>query len=262
MAKKTGLNKTQAVRRLEALVLGTTLALLAHSNRSWAADAGRQKSALLDRSIKVTMQYLVYLPKDYEQKESWPLMLFLHGSGERGDDLNLVKKHGPPKLIEAGRQFPFIVVSPQCPIDHDAWETCELSALLDEVVEKYKVDQDRIYVTGLSMGGSGAWALAIRQPDRFAAVVPICGGGDSARAKRIAHLPVWVFHGGRDPTVPLQESQKMVDALKKNGSDVQFTIYAEAKHDSWTEAYNTPELYAWLLQQKRAPSTRPRQKRN
>ena len=230
--------------------------LFAISGTTWAADpkaqgdAGQQKPAELDRTIKVTMKYLIYLPKDYEQKESWPLMLFLHGSGERGDNLDLVKKHGPPKLIDAGKQFPFIVVSPQCP-NGQSWEPFKLTALLDEITEKYKVDQDRIYLTGLSMGGFGTWALAAHTPNRFAAIVPICGGGDPSRAKRIAHIPTWVFHGGKDPTVPIENSKKMVEALKKAGGDPKFTIYPDAGHDSWTQAYNTPELYEWLLQQKR-----------
>ena len=218
--------------------------------RAVAGDAGQQKSAELNRTIKVTMKYLIYLPKDYDQKPAWPLMLFLHGSGERGDNLDLVKHHGPPKLIGAEKQFPFIVVSPQCP-NGKSWEPYELTALLDEIVEKYKVDQDRIYVTGLSMGGFGTWALAAHTPNRFAAIVPICGGGDPSRTRRIARIPTWVFHGGKDPTVPLERSQKMVEALKKSGGDPKFTVYADAGHDSWTEAYNSPELYEWLLQQKR-----------
>jgi len=215
-----------------------------------SANAGQQKPAELDRTIKVTMKYLVYLPKDYDQKDSWPVLLFLHGSGERGDNLDLVKKHGPPKLIDGGKQFPCIVVSPQCPKEQ-SWEPFKLTALLDEIGEKYKVDQDRIYVTGISMGGFGTWALASHSPNRFAAIVPICGGGDPARAKRIAHIPAWVFHGGKDPAVPVENSKKMVEALKKNGGDPKLTIYPEAGHDSWTEAYNTPALYEWLLQQKR-----------
>jgi predicted peptidase len=113
--------------------------------------------------------------------------------------------------------------------------------------------QDRIYVTGLSMGGFGTWALAAHTPNRFAAIVPICGGGDPSRTKRIAHIPAWVFHGGKDGTVPVENSQKMVDALKKNGGNPKLTIYPEAGHDSWTAAYDTPELYEWLLQQKRIP---------
>jgi predicted peptidase len=210
-----------------------------------------QKSCELDRTIKVQMKYLLYLPKEYDQKDSWPVLLFLHGAGERGDDLNLVKKHGPPKLIEAGKAFPFIVVSPQCPNDH-WWEPVELAALLDEIVEKYKVDQDRIYVTGLSMGGFGTWSLAAHQPKRFAALVPICGGGEPIVTMLFPKIPVWVFHGAKDFVVPIERSEKMVETMKKFGGHVKFTVYPEAGHDSWTEAYNNPELYEWLLQQKRA----------
>ena len=191
------------------------------------------------------------MPKDYDQKESWPLLLFLHGVGERGDNLDRVKFHGPPKLIAAGKEFPFIVVSPQCPGDR-WWKPEDLSALLDEIVGKYKVDKDRIYVTGLSMGGFGTWSLAAFSPDRFAALVPICGGGDPNTAARLAHVPIWVFHGAKDPVVPVKRSEEMVAALKKANGNVKFTVYPEAGHDSWTEAYNNPELYDWLLQQKRA----------
>ena len=223
---------------------------------TWAADskgqgdAGQQKPAELDRTSKVTLKYLIYLPKDYDQKKAWPVLLFLHGSGERGDNLDLVKKHGPPKLIAAGKQFPFIVVSPQCP-NGRWWQPMELATLLDEIVEKYKVDQDRIYVTGLSMGGFGTWSLAAYQPSRFAAIVPICGGGEVYWADTLAHIPAWVFHGGKDTGVPPERSKQMVEALKKDGGNPKLTIYPEAGHDSWTAAYNTPELYEWLLQQKR-----------
>jgi len=217
------------------------------------AEPGKQQPQKLQRTIKVTLDYLLYLPKDYAQKDSWPLLLFLHGAGERGENLDRVKVHGSPKLIAAGKDFPFIVVSPQCPTRSRGWQPHELSALLDEIVEKYKVDQDRIYVTGLSMGGFGTWSLAGFTPDRFAALVPICGGGDPMTARRIAHIPVWVFHGAKDTAVPLERSEKMVEALKKANGNVKFTVYPEAGHDSWTEAYNDPELYKWLLQQKRTP---------
>lgn len=204
----------------------------------------------LDRTVHVTMDYLLYLPKDYAEKESWPLMLFLHGAGERGNDLERVKVHGPPKLMAAGKEFPMIVVSPQCPSNH-WWRPDELNALLDEIVEKYKVDQDRIYVTGLSMGGFGTWALAAYAPERFAALVPICGGGEAFATRRISHVPVWVFHGAKDSVVPLSASETMVEAMRKAKGNVKFTVYPDADHDSWTETYNNPDLYTWLLEQKR-----------
>jgi predicted peptidase len=209
-----------------------------------------QQSAQLKTQIQVEMGYLLYLPKDYDTKESWPLVLFLHGAGERGNDLELVKKHGPPKLISEGKDFPFIVVSPQCPKDR-WWEPIELLALLDEIGKTHNVDEDRIYLTGLSMGGFGTWRLAAFAPDRFAAVAPISGGGETYWAKQIAPLPVWAFHGAKDKGVPLERSEAMIEALKKQGGNPKLTVYPDAEHDSWTETYNNPQFYEWLLEQKR-----------
>lgn len=230
-----------------------TLALLATVSASYGAESNQQtgqQAARLDTQVRVTMDYLLFLPEGYEQQESWPLMLFLHGAGERGDDLELVKKHGPPKIVETKKDFPFIVVSPQCK-PKVWWEPLKLIALLDEIVAKYKVDKDRIYVTGLSMGGFGTWSLAAHAPDRFAAIVPICGGGEPYWALRFPHLPVWAFHGGKDILVPPRRSEEMVEALKKLGGKPKLTIYPDAGHDSWTETYDNPELYKWLLEQKR-----------
>lgn len=214
------------------------------------ARVPRQSAQGLDRLCKVRLKYLLYLPQDYETKEAWPLVLFLHGSGERGDNLELVKKHGPPKLVAEGKEFPFVLVSPQCPAFQD-WQPVELSALLDEIVEKQKIDNDRIYVTGLSMGGYGAWSLAIYSPKRFAAIAPMCGGGEPEAAKLLSGLPAWVFHGARDRTVSLAGAADMVSALKKAGDAVKFTIDPDAAHDCWTKAYDDPKLYQWLLQHKR-----------
>jgi len=237
-------------RFLVACAILLVSSAIAIADKPAKSTADRQQPQTLDRVVKVTFKYLLYLPEDYEKQASWPLLLYLHGSGERGDDLQLVKKHGPPKLIEAGRKFPFLVVSPQCP-KSKSWEPFELTALLDDVNEHYKVDPDRIYATGISMGGFGTWSLAAYTPRRFAAIVPICGGGDPFTTRRLGHLPIWVFHGAKDPAVPLERSEKMVEALKKNGNDVQFTVYPEAGHDCWTETYDNPKLYEWLLLQRR-----------
>jgi predicted peptidase len=214
-------------------------------------QSGVQSAAELNTQVKVQMGYLLYLPQDYDKQESWPLMLFLHGAGERGSDLDLVKKHGPPKLIAAGKKFPCIVVSPQCPQDK-SWEPLELIALLDEISSKHKVDTDRIYVTGLSMGGFGTWRLAAYAPHRLAAIAPICGGGETYWTKQFVHLPVWAFHGAKDPGVPLERTQAMVNALKQNGGDPKLTVYPDAGHDSWTATYDNPQLYEWLLAQKKS----------
>src|SRR5262249_22301455 len=157
---------------------------------------------------------------------------------ESGDDLSKVKKHGPAKIVETKKDVPFIVVSPQSP--GRGWNPDTLSALLDDVQANYRVDHDRVYLTGLSMGGFGTWALAAAHPERFAAIAPICGGGNSRDASKIKDLPIWVFHGAKDPTVPIAASENMVKALKEAGSDVKFTIYPEAGHDSWTETYDNP----------------------
>jgi predicted peptidase len=218
------------------------------------ADDSGQTPQRLDVTIRVQMGYLLYLPKDYDTKESWPLVLFLHGSGERGNDLELVKMHGPPKLISEGKEFPFIVVSPQCP-KSQSWEPIELTALLDEVIKTQKVDQDRICVTGLSMGGFATWELAAFTPNRFAAIAPICGGGEPYWTRRFKYLPTWAFHGAKDKGVPVERTQEMIDALTKNGGTPKLTIYPEAEHDSWTETYSNSEFYQWLMAQKR-PATK------
>jgi predicted peptidase len=193
---------------------------------------------------------LLYLPEGYDSLErSWPLLLFLHGRGERGEMIELVKKHGPPKMIEYGRKFPFIVISPQCPEDQEVWPIEVLDMLLDEMVLNYRIDTSRIYVTGLSMGGTATWKLAISYPDRFAAIVPICGRVDAQYAPVVKDLPIWVFHGVKDDIIPFSMSENMVAALRELGSPVKFTIYPEANHDAWTDAYNTPELWEWLGEQ-------------
>lgn len=198
------------------------------------------------------VNYLLFLPQDYEKdKRSWPLMVFLHGAGERGDDLELVKRNGPSKIVEEKKDFPFILLSPQCP-QGEWWSFEILNLLLDEVISQYRIDEGRIYLTGLSMGGFGTWHFAAEHPERFAAIAPICGGGPVDQACKIRELPVWVFHGARDNVVPIEQSEEMVTALKECGGDVKFTVYPEAGHDSWTAAYNNPELYDWFLSHRRS----------
>jgi predicted peptidase len=214
--------------------------------------AGKQQEKHFEGSDgKVKLNYLLYRPEGYGKGEKvWPLVLFLHGAGESGDNLEKVKKHGPPKLIESGKSFPCIVVSPQSP--GRGWNPVALNALLDDLQAKYKVDKDRIYLTGLSMGGFGTWALAEAHPERFAALVPICGGGKPADAAKLKDLPIWVFHGAKDRTVPPDRSEAMVKALKEAGAkNVQLTMYPDAGHDSWSATYNNPEVWEWLFKQKR-----------
>lgn len=204
-------------------------------------------------SKEVGSQYLLYLPDGYspDSRELWPMLVFLHGSGERGDNLEMLKVHGPPKLIEQGKKFPFIVLSPQCKVKED-FDTETLFALINKIAQDYNVDKSKICVTGLSMGGWATWNLAMAYPDYFAAVAPVCGYVNRnfpERAAEIKDLPVWVFHGANDDVVPVHREANMVSALRALGSNVQFTIYPTANHDAWTETYNNDALYKWFLQQ-------------
>ena len=234
-----------------------------HANAADPPAAGKQvEKTVVSRSDPTQrMGYLLFLPGGYgKQNKAWPLILFLHGAGERGEgNLALVKKHGPPKIVENKPAFPFIVVSPQCPKQRrwtDAVRTSLLVQLVDEISEKFNVDGRRVYLTGLSMGGSGSWGLAAHHADRFAAAVPICGGGDPATARDLKSVPIWAFHGAKDRGVPLRRSEEMVDAVNKAGGHAKLTVYPEAGHDAWTVTYDNPGLYAWLLSQTR-PAPKP-----
>jgi len=229
-----------------------------------AAMQPNEPAELLPRTFQaalcreVNLDYLLYLPEAYHDREqTWPLVLFLHGAGERGSDLQKLKLHGPPKRIAEGIQFPFILVAPQCP-QNDWWtaKTDDLAALVDHLIQTHRVDTTRVYVTGLSMGGYGTWSLITQYPDKFAAAVPICGGGDDVLARfRLESMPVWAFHGAKDPIVPLHKSEEMVNALRQAGNPrVKLTVYPDAGHDAWTETYNNPEIYDWLLSHRRQPS--------
>jgi predicted peptidase len=221
--------------------------------RAEEPSAGKQVKQTLAAKVSDDLRpvYWLYLPEKYDadKEAKWPLLLFLHGAGERGEDPQRVKIHGPPKLADK-KAFPFIIVSPQVAPDK-RWRAESLGTLLDEVISKHHVDKDRVYVTGLSMGGAGTWSVAAAYPDRFAAIVPICGFGRAEIAEKIKHLPIWVFHGAKDKAVTLERSQEMVDALKAAGAEPKFTIYPDAGHDSWTETYNNQEVYDWLLKQRR-----------
>ena len=234
------------------------LCLALATEAALAQPAGTPSSTAIPRQlakkdqVMVPVSYLLHLPGGYRANNGtrWPLVLFLHGSGESGDDLEKVKKNGPPKLIDAGQDLPFIVVSPQA--KNSGWDVATLGALLDTVERQYRVDADRIYVTGLSMGGHGTWALAAAFPNRFAAIAPICGAGNPDTAASLRNLPVWAFHGALDTVVPPEGSANMVKALRAAGAkDVRFTLYDDADHDAWTRTYDDPKFWQWLAHQKR-----------
>ena len=200
--------------------------------------------------------YFVYLPPDYgkDPQKKWPVILFLHGSGERGYDLKILARQPLVQDIDKRKDFPFILVAPQVS-PGEWWSIPELDDLLDSLPSKYRIDADRIYLTGLSMGGFATWAYLAAEPERFAAAVPICGGGDPQEVARFKDVPIWVFHGGKDDAVPIERSQEMVDALKKAGGNVKFTVFPDVDHFSWIPAYKDPDLFKWLLEQKRNKMT-------
>ena len=206
---------------------------------------------------QVKLRYLLWLPDGYDPAEKWPLILFLHGRGERGVDVTDVLREGLPRRLAAGFALPAIIAAPQCPTDSD-WTLQDdaLLALLDQLGADYAVDLDRMYLTGLSMGARETWRLAAQHASRFAAIVPICGRRPDgvrnvADARSLAALPCWVFHGAQDAVVPISESDELVAALRDYGADVRYTIYPDAGHDSWTQAYAEPELFPWLLSHQR-----------
>ena len=208
---------------------------------------------------RITGGYLLFLPRDYGKDDRlWPTILFLHGAGERGDDLGILGRIALPMVLEERDDFPFIVISPQCPRGI-RWSNDFLITLLDDIVARYRVDTDRVYLTGLSMGGIGTWDLAFEYPDRFAALAPVCGRGDSKQVSRVKEIPTWVFHGELDTSVPVEGGKVMVDALEKIGGRVRSTFYAGRGHDCWHETYNDPVLYDWFLQHRRGDSDNGKQ---
>lgn len=210
------------------------------------------------------LPYRLLVPEKAD--EPMPVLLFLHGAGERGEDNRKQLIHGKDLLLKAAREFNCLVVAPQCPAG-DKWSVVDWSqdkitfsdepsepmrmanALIDDLAGRYNVDRNRLYIMGLSMGGYGSWDAACRWPGRFAAAAPICGGGDTAQAELIRDTPVWVFHGDADPVVNVELSRTMVQAIKDAGGDPKYTEYPGVGHNSWTPAFAEPELLPWMTSQ-------------
>ncbi|AUD04102.1 carboxylesterase family protein [Spirosoma pollinicola] len=201
---------------------------------------------------KVKYEYSLYLPKDYQvNKRSYPLVIYLHGGSQRGNDLNKLNEYGPPQLVQQGKDFPFIIASPQCP-DGKYWSTDNwLDPLYSDLLANYRIDPKRVYLTGISMGGNGTWQTAVAYPDKFAAIVPLCGGcDDSTQICRIKHLPVWTFHGMVDDKVPFGLTDRLVKRLRScQGRDqVRFTQLVKEGHEI-QYLYQRKKIYRWLLKQ-------------
>jgi len=247
--------------------LFTLLAAVVGLSVSRGADLDSLLEKKTFRSGKSSLPYRLLKPEGYDGTTAYPLLLFLHGAGERGTDNKAQLKHGVKHLVsdEARKKYPCFVLVPQCPPHPARWadwsakgtpkEPTEALALvlglIDELKKQYKIDERRIYVTGLSMGGFGTWDLLARRPELFAAAIPICGGGDPASAKKFATVPIWAFHGAKDNIVRPERSREMIDALKKAGASPKYTEYPQAGHDSWTKTYADPAVLEWLFAQKR-----------
>lgn len=188
-----------------------------------------------------------------------PLVVFLHGSGERGDNLDAVKKHGPPMQALQGDGLPFVVLAPQCPAGK-WWNSKTVIALTQKITTEENIDPARIHLTGLSMGGFGTWAIIAEEPKLFASAVPICGGGDPSTAPKFKNLPIWAFHGEDDDAVPVAKTREMEKALRAADAKLlRCTYYPGIGHESWTQAYADPALYAWMMLQTKQISTAPPQ---
>jgi predicted peptidase len=213
------------------------------------------------------LNYRLLTPASYDKQQKYPLVLFMHGAGERGDDNAVQLVHGMNDFArdENRTKFPCFVVAPQCP-RNDSWrarrsadspnpgpsETMQLVvALLDSLAKEFSVDARRLYVTGLSMGGMGTWDLIQRMPEKFAAAAPICGGGDPQQASKLVYLPIWVFHGDKDTSVPVDQSRQMVTAIRNAGGKPIYTEYVGVGHNSWEATYKDPMFMSWLFAQKR-----------
>jgi predicted peptidase len=217
-------------------------------------------------------KYAVFVPKDYSADKPWPLIVFLHGAGERGDDGVAQTQAGiGPAIVKNPERFPAIVLLPQCPKETE-WSSQidALEAQMEATRGEYNIDPKRIYLTGLSMGGYGTWLWGAVKTDTFAALMPICGGGDPAdiqallkvtgsnpygshasRVRALAKVPIWAFHGGSDSVVPPERSRTMVEAVKAAGGNIVYTEFEGVDHNSWDPAYQSEDTIVWLLKQKK-----------
>lgn len=203
-----------------------------------------------------TLQYIVTTPTGFAPEERLPLIVFLHGAGERGSDLDVIRVHGIPKLFTADPDYHglrVITLSPQCPAD-DVWNTHvhALHALIEQTIAQYHADPDRVTITGMSMGGFGTWEMACRYPELFAAAAPVCGGGMVWRAGALRHMPIRAFHGDCDSVVLPEYSLEMVRAVNAAGGHAELTLYPGVGHNSWENVYDRGDVIEWLAAQKRS----------
>ncbi|HEX2948288.1 MAG TPA: prolyl oligopeptidase family serine peptidase [Armatimonadota bacterium] len=216
---------------------------------------GRVNSDGKEDLVITGYEYYVHYPDGYHDNAaaSWPLLITLHGAGERHVTLDALQHHHYylPMYRLTATEYPCIVVVPHCP-PREYWEPRRINTMLTEVLDTLQADPSRVYLSGFSMGGYGTWRTAGIYPERYAAIAPICGGGNPGDAKRLKGLPTWAFHGAKDEVVPVTETLDMVKAIEAVGGSVKVTIYPEGDHNVWDETYENPELYAWFLEHKNA----------
>ncbi len=230
------------------------LLFLFFPQQEFSQSSNGQQSRSFTKKIArdVSSKYLLFRPADYgKTKKRFPLIMYLHGGSLRGDDVERVRTLGLPQLVEQDESFPFVVVSPLCPAGEIWTDTEMLIGILDEVASKYRIDADRVYLTGHSMGGRGTWYLAYKYPERFAAIAPMSPVSTiSAWVSKLKNVPVWAFHGAKDNIAPIGESKTLVDALKTTGSEVKFTELTDRDHFI-LDMYEDKQLYEWFLQHRR-----------
>lgn len=249
------------------------LVVLAVAPLARAADLDKLLEKRTFKQGGSSLPYRLLKPDGYDARKAYPLVVFLHGAGERGDNNKAQLVHGVKNFAsdEARKKYPCFLIAPQCP-SRGFWSNINFRArppkmgkepappgkmvlgLIAEMRKEFKIDENRIYITGLSMGGFGSWDLMCRHPELFAAGIPICGGGDPEAAGKIAKVPVWAFHGDRDTAVPVALTRDMVAAMKKAGGSPKYTEYKGVGHDSWTRTYADPAVMEWLFAQKKTPA--------
>ena len=242
----------------------TLIALLLAPLSLWAADKPDLEKLLEAKTFaegKATLPYRLLKPATVEAGKKYPLVIFLHGAGERGDDNKAQLKHGVGEFAKRSKEYPCFLIAPQCPAGGRGWSLSAKSGgaapgklvldLIDKTCKELPIDTKRIYLTGLSMGGYGTWTLLARKPDLFAAGIPICGGGDPKDGAKLAKIPIWVFHGDKDAAVKVERSRDMVAAIEKAGGKPKYTEYAGVGHDSWSRTYSDAKVLDWLFEQKK-----------
>ena len=241
---------------ISVFALAALLPACAHND--WQLHEGQHPQAYEGKVTRVVSgKFLLFLPAGFQPHGAtrYPLLIFLHGSGEAGDDLEKVKVHGPPNFVSTRPDFPFIVASPQSARGSE-FDPVELNLMLDRLLARLPIDKDRVYLTGLSLGGIWSYGWAAMNPQRFAAIAPVCGSWDPADACKLKDMPIWSFHGALDDAVPIKEDQDMIAAINACGGHAKISVYPDIGHNVWDAAYAEPKLYEWLLQQRRHAATK------